>query len=112
MAETLNGIADLARDDGFRQRVHAAMVVAAKNVGSEAGPLGSEYHRLRREAAKDMVLGWVDELVEGFAWLTASNPVIKRSSSDDDIQFTVNSVFPVVAACGPPPAEAGSKVQE
>lgn len=102
MATGLNAIAELARDDGFRQRVRSALVIACRDVGSEAGALEDDYHLLRRTAAQQCAL-YLDDHVDGAAWLTASNPVIKRSSDDDDVQFTVNSIFPVLAACGPPP---------
>lgn len=102
MADSLNGIAELARDLAFRQRVQAAMAVCARDVGAEAGSLDSDYSMRRWDAAKDMMTSWNDEYLDGMAWLVAANPVIRRGSSDDDIQFTVNSVFPVVAASGPP----------
>lgn len=102
MADGLNAIAGLARDESFRQRVKAAMAVTARDVGSEAGAIHVTYHELRRSAAKYMMLDIDDEMLTAFCWLTASNPVITRSSSDDDIQFTVNAVFPTIAECGPP----------
>lgn len=95
----LEEIADLAGDEGFRSRVRAAMYVAARDVGAEAGD--TDRHFLRRGFAAQVSQSG-DELVDGFAWLTAANPAIRENSSDNDIQFTVNSVWD--AACGAGPA--------
>lgn len=103
MATTLNSIVDLAGDATFRDKVRAALAICARDVGSEAGPLHEEYHVLRREAARASVVD-PEYYVDAAAWLVATNPAIKRSSDDDDIQFTVNSIFPVLAACGPAPS--------
>ena len=105
MPSSLNAIVDLARDTGFCERVRAALTICARDVAGEAGPIDHEYYLRRREAARDCVVD-PEYYVQAAVWLVAANPAIKKSSDDDDIQFTVNSIFPTIAACGPAPASA------
>lgn len=86
---------DLAVYPPFIRRVTAAMVSAAIAVGAEEFD-GSQYKLARRalvtKALEDAPL-WGTR----FAYAVASNPAVTVSSTDNDIQFTVNSVWDAMA---------------
>jgi hypothetical protein len=94
----LDGISDLANDKGFRERVRAAMYVAARDIGAEGGT--DDRNIIRRGFAAQVAQSG-DEVVDGFAWMVAANPAIRENSDDDDIQFTVNSVWDACCGAGP-----------
>lgn len=102
MAATLVEIYLLANMSSFKERVYAAAVKAAVDVAAEA-PDVSERSRLRRALSARIL-----ENREGidypslFAVAVAANPVITQASSDNDIQFTVNSVWDAMAGAEPP----------
>jgi hypothetical protein len=101
---SLKSVARLAADEDFRRRVGAAMFTAATQVGSEAVVEDSydEFHERRRQLVTQMS-GFVEEYTELFAWLVASNQAVTHESSDNDIQFTVNSVWSAAAGAGATP---------
>jgi CYTH domain-containing protein len=101
MAAGLVAIAALSRDESFRERVRAAVLVAARDIGTESG--GSEYHEKRRELAAGVAFD-VDVYLPGFAGLVACNSEVTAASSDNDVQFTVNSVWNAVAGAGAAPS--------
>jgi hypothetical protein len=104
MAGALIEIADLAAYPPFRRRVRAAMTVAAVSVAAEQPDSGQpERSNLRRSLATN-ILARLDDHEERFAHAVAANPVITSGSSDNDVQFTVNSVFDAVAGAPPVPA--------
>lgn len=84
--------AQLARFSGFQDRVEVAMVTAATQVASEAASDNPQTDQLRKVLATN-VLNNPDDYRTRFAWAVVSNPVITFESSDNDIQFTVNSVW-------------------
>lgn len=102
MAATLDDIYTLAHRSSFRERVQAAAVKAAVDVAAETPDQG-ERSRLRRALAARVL-----ENREGidyaalFALPVAANPVITAGSSDNDIQFTVNSIWDAMAGAEPP----------
>jgi len=94
-------MAYLAEHPGFRERVRIAMITAAVDIGAEAND-GSEYRRLRRAHSVN-VLQNQDAFAGVYAWVVASNVAISFTSSDSDIQFTVNSRWDAVAGAAPDP---------
>lgn len=102
MAATLDENYSLATRTSFREKVLAAVIKAAVDVAAEA-PDPGERARLRRALSARVL-----ENREGidyaalFALAVASNPVITAASSDNDIQFTVNSLWDAMAGAEPP----------
>jgi hypothetical protein len=90
--------AALATDVTFRQRVTIATVVAAKAVMAEAfaGPGHENYHILRQQLAQG-VMNTPAAYTDRFALAVASNPAIDANSDDGSLQFTVNSVWSLMA---------------
>jgi len=76
------------------------MVSAAKDVAFETVE-DTERYRLRRALAIN-VLGDPDHYAVRFAWLVVANPAIGYTSTDGDIQFTVNSSWDAVAGAPAP----------
>jgi len=78
----------LARNDEFRTRVKMAMLTAANQILADTARVGEHDFcgRLVQEPNSPYFL-------DQFAYLVVVNPTITDKSSDDDIQFTVNSVF-------------------
>lgn len=101
MAATLVEIYSLANISSFKERVYAAAVTAAVQVAAET-PDASERSRLRRALSARIL-----ENREGidyaslFAIAVAANPVITQASLDNDVQFTVNSVWDAMAGAEP-----------
>jgi len=84
--------AQLARFDGFRDRVLVAAVQAAADVASEASSGDTRKDSLRATLATNVLndpMGHLDR----FAWAVARNVAITFASSDSDIQYTVNSMW-------------------
>lgn len=99
MATALEDIYQLARLTSFTERVAAAIAKAAVAVAAEA-PSQSERTRLRRALAVK-VLEEPEEYAVRFALAVATNPVITKTSPDDAIEFTVNSMWDAVAGAEP-----------
>lgn len=100
MAATLSEIADLATWPPFMRRIRAAVAKAAVDIGAE---LAAETPRSQiRRSLSVNVFASLDDYTARFALAVARNPVITNDSSDSDIEFTVNSVWDVIA--GAPPA--------
>lgn len=102
MAAALEDAYTLTRVSSFVERVEAAVVKAAVDVAAET-PDASERSRLRR-ALSARILENRDGVnyAARFALAVAVNPVITKTSSDNDIQFTVNSVWDAMAGAEPP----------
>ncbi|MFC0546940.1 hypothetical protein [Kutzneria chonburiensis] len=103
MASSLAQVAYLAGFPDFLNRIEAAMVTAAVAIGNEGTNAGTEYERLRQALATNVLQNRV-HYADAFAWPVAANPVITADSSDNDLQYTVNSVWDAVAGAGIPPA--------
>ncbi len=84
----------LGQDDEFRSRVQQAALTAAIQVAAETADTANHYNRVR--LAK-RVLEQPTMYRELFAYSVATNVVIDGSSSDSDIQFTVNSLWDAFA---------------
>jgi hypothetical protein len=82
----------LARDGVFRDRVRMAIVTAAKDVMGEAKAVADQVYG-KRQALAFQVLRSSESWLDCFAWGVASNPTITGTSTDADIQFTVNSLI-------------------
>lgn len=91
----LSDMIDLANHPAFIRRVEGAMLKAAVNVGAETFD-GSSY-KLQRRALVKLVLEDASRWGEVFAYAVVSNVAITFSSTDSDIEFTVNSVWDAVA---------------
>jgi hypothetical protein len=99
---SLSDIADLATWPPFVRRIQAAMVTAAKDVAAELEPENPTPRSTLRRALSVNVFANLDDYTRRFAIGVATNPAITHASSDNDIQFTVNSIWDAVA--GAPPA--------
>jgi hypothetical protein len=84
--------AQLARYDGFRDRVLLAAVQAATQVSAEE-PSGDQRKDDLRATLATNVLNDPEGYRDRFSWAVAQNPAITFASNDGDIQFTVNSLW-------------------
>lgn len=91
----LSDMADLAAWPPFVRKVTGAMLKAAVAIGAEAFD-GTPY-RLQRRALVKQVLEDSPLWGSRFAYAVASNPAITFASDDNDVEFTVNSVWDAVA---------------
>lgn len=92
---SLSDMTDLAVWPPFVRRVTAAMLKAAVAVGAEAFD-GTTY-KLARRALVTKVLEDSPLWGARFSYAVVSNVAITYSSTDSDIEFTVNSVWDAVA---------------
>lgn len=86
---------DLANHPAFIRRVTAAAVKAAVSVGNEAND-GTNLSIMRRALATNVLQGptvWGTR----FAYAMAQNVAISFESSDNDIEFTINSTWNAMA---------------
>lgn len=95
MAIVLADITDLAAHTTFEWRVTAAVIKAAVAVGGEAYD-GSQY-RIMRRALATKVFEETQLWGERFSWGVAANADITLESSDNDIEWTVNSLWDAYA---------------
>lgn len=102
MATVLADITDLGIHPTFIRRVAAAGVKAAVDVGAEA--FTGEPNQIQRRAFATKVFTDTDLWGARLARGVAANPVITIDSSDNDIQFTVNSLWNAYAGAFPPAA--------
>jgi hypothetical protein len=91
----LSDMTDLATWPPFIRKVTAAATTAAVNIGAEEFD-GTNY-KLQRRALVKQVLEDPNLWGSRFAYAVAQNPAITFASSDNDIQFTVNSVWDAMA---------------
>lgn len=104
MATELEEITDLAVWPPFRRRIRAAMVKAALDVAAEMPDPNNQERSMRRRALSINVSQELDAYEVRFAIAVAANPVITHESSDNDVQFTVNSVWDAIAGAPPLPS--------
>lgn len=101
MAATLDENAALVDWPPFQRRVKSAMVTAAVQIGAEnTDSPPTEAQRLRHALSANVLLD-PNKWARNFAEAVAQNPVITYTSSDNDIQFTTNSVWNAVAGVLP-----------
>lgn len=91
----LSDMNDLAVYPPFIRRVTAAMITAGIAIGAEEFD-GTTY-KLARRALVTKVLEDSPLWGSRFAYAVSSNPAITAASSDNDIQFTVNSMWDAMA---------------
>ncbi|MGZ0147156.1 hypothetical protein ACXJJ3_08800 [Kribbella sp. WER1] len=84
--------AQLARFEGFADRVLVAAMQAAADVAAEA-PSGDQRRDSLRKTLATNVLNDPEGYHVRFAWAVARNVAITFESTDSDIQFTVNSMW-------------------
>lgn len=95
MATVLADITDLAEHTTFDWRVTAAVIKAAVAVGAE--PYDGTQYRIMRRALATKVFEDTASWGGRFAWGVAANPTITLDSDDDDLEFTVNSLWDAYA---------------
>jgi hypothetical protein len=91
----LSDMADLPTFPPFVRAVTGATLKAAVAVGAETFD-GSNY-KLQRRALVKQVLENAPLWGSRFAYAVAANPAITYESTDNDIEFTVNSVWDAMA---------------
>ena len=84
--------AQLARFEGFRDRVLVAAVQAARDVAAEESSGDQRKDDLRATLSTN-VLNDPEGYLERFSWAVAANVAISFASTDSDIQYTVNSLW-------------------
>jgi hypothetical protein len=85
--------AALAADATFRSKVRVAAVQAALAVQGETPTQHATVDAKRAALAAAILQDGGAVKLDAFAWSVASNVAISGSSTDSDIQFTINSVF-------------------
>lgn len=85
---------DLGSNNGFRKRVAIAMVKSA--IAVKAEPANTMHHDARAALAFQ-VLRDMDNWVKVFVFAVVTNGSINASSTDADIEFTVNSIWDAIA---------------
>lgn len=88
---------NLSQNELFRHTVEAAMSFAATNVGSEAINQSYLPYHQKRITLASAILNGPQNYVIPFAVACAGRGTLTVLSSDNDIQFTVNSVFDTIA---------------
>jgi hypothetical protein len=99
--------AQLANDYDFAQKISMAMYTAAVDIRNEAITPGYEtYHQKRLQFALSVIQAPGTSAMQ-MAWAVAASSAINAQSTDNDIQYTVNSNwdnFAGVLAGETPPA--------
>jgi hypothetical protein len=93
----LSDLDALAKDPEFQKKIKVAVVNAATNISSEAPTEGYQKYHDKRSSYSQQILNAPANFVEPFAYSCASRQTLSMDSSDQDIQFTVNSVFDAMA---------------
>ena len=83
----------LALDAVFQSRVKVAMATAGIAIVGEAQAAMSTQETRKRQKYGIQVLNDLDGHLDTFAFAVTQNAAIVTGSTDDDIQFTVNSVW-------------------
>lgn len=86
--------AQLASDGTFRARVQVALVAAALEVVGESADTPSSF---ARQTLGLKVLTDPDTVTPRFAWAVVANPAITADSSDNDIAYTITTVWDDIA---------------
>lgn len=86
--------AALAADSTFGSRIRVAMMTAATQVASEAkGSMDDEVYDKRQQLARQVLTSAGLNTLDMFVWAVVTNVAVTGSSTDSDLQFTVNSVW-------------------
>lgn len=86
--------AQLASDGSFRARVQVALVAAALDIVGESSDTPSSY---ARQLLGLKILTDPDSMTPRFTWAVVANPAISAESSDNDIAYTITTVWDDVA---------------
>lgn len=84
--------ANLAQDPTFVARVQMAMVQAALQIVGE-DPGANTALSYYRQSLGIAALQRPAEMAPRFAWAVAANPAIGSTASDNDIQYTISTVW-------------------
>lgn len=84
---------DLAQDTAFRKKIHVAMATAGIAVAGEDKSSMGDVKYSKRQTLAHEVLRTPSQFIDMFALAVIQNAAITGSSTDNDIQFTVNSVW-------------------
>lgn len=87
---------NLSQNSTFRGKIQIAIATAAKDIRGES-PSDNEDLDLKRSELAFQVLRNPLEWIDIFSINVCTNPVINESSTDADIQFTVNSLWNDIA---------------
>ena len=86
----------LATTESFENRILVGVAKAMLDVSSEIPSGDAEKDEKRRVLSKEVLNNLRDYVFE-FSVAVTTNPVININSSDNDIQFTINSVIDAFA---------------
>lgn len=89
--------AALAVNTAFRDRVKVAMVTAAVQVQGEDDSSYTEQQYQKRQKLAQSVIRNLNGMLDQFVWVVVANAAITGSSTDGDIQFTVNAAWDDIA---------------
>lgn len=98
--------AALTKDDNFLLMVQGAIVKSALAILNDRPantPEAIEAHRRRCTLAREVLLE-PERLAKAMAIGVVSNPAIEAKSTDNDVEFTVNSIWNAYAGVVLPPA--------
>lgn len=87
---------DLAEDVVFRGKVEVAIVKAALAISGEATTVNPTVDLERHKLASSVIISRAS-LIGVFAFACVANGALTASSTDADVEFTVNSVWNDVA---------------
>ena len=91
--------AALAIDPVFQSRVRGAAIKSAQAIMADIPantPEAIDTHRRRAQLAREVLLD-PDRLAKSMAPGVASNAAITAAASDNDIEFTINSIWSAYA---------------
>jgi hypothetical protein len=88
---------NLAIDLDFQKKVKMAAIKTSIAITNEdQGSMSNDKYLKRHNLAVSILRG---EDITNFCFAVAANPAINETSTDDDIEYTVVSVFNSIAGC-------------
>ena len=88
----------LAKDATFSQRVQVAMMTAAVQIAAEAkSGVSTTVYDKRQQLATMTLQSGGNATLQWFIWAVVTNAAVTGSSTDSDIQFTINSMWNAIA---------------
>lgn len=97
MSLTLDEMDALSDWKPFRRKVRVAMIKAATDVTTETYDENYNSMYQKRNTLAAIILNSPDGKLESFCIACAAQNTLDTTSSDNDIQFTVNGLFNAVA---------------
>lgn len=98
MPLSLSEVGGLARSPAFLARVHAAVARVASHVGRDTAST-QEHYVLRRDLARDFSR-WMDDVVQGMAWMVAAQPDVTADIDDGTLVGLVLELWDAAAGAG------------